>query len=397
MLEMGKGLVKKGHDVTYLILGDKNYRGKNLKIESPKNIGRVKIIYTRSLPYSLIKNPNALKGVISLIFYFIFKIPKLFYFSLKNNIIHLSKPLPFGAVSVLIIKFFSGKKFVLDLDDLEGIGGFATINQKGKTFNKLVISFFEEFMPKKADAVTVVSKFLERKVELLDINRNKIFYVPNGADIKKFKSKRKNKELLKELNCEGKKIIGYVGRFGFGGINWDMLLDTFKIINDKDKKTKLLIVGGGQTLDKAKEYVKKLEIDKKVIFTGNVSRDSVPEYISIMDICLVPYSDEFPHTFINRSRSSIKLYEYMAMGKAIVATDIGEIHEALKDDCGALVKSNNPKDYAEKILELLKKPKLIEKYSKNVLKKVRKNYNYDNLCKIFENAYKFVKKESKTK
>jgi glycosyltransferase involved in cell wall biosynthesis len=86
-----------------------------------------------------------------------------------------------------------------------------------------------------------------------------------------------------------------------------------------------MIVGEGFLEKSLRELVKDLGIEDKVIFTGSVPHHKIPEYISSADICVAPFRD----TKVTRCKSPLKIVEYMAMGKAIVAGNVGEVRRLL--------------------------------------------------------------------
>jgi glycosyltransferase involved in cell wall biosynthesis len=70
--------------------------------------------------------------------------------------------------------------------------------------------------------------------------------------------------------------------------------------------------------------------------------------------------------------------EAMACGTVVLATPVGAIPDIIKDgETGFLLKSNDPKHIAERILELLNKPELLDKVSINAYNYVRKNFSYE--------------------
>ena len=122
-------------------------------------------------------------------------------------------------------------------------------------------------------------------------------------------------------------------------------------------------------------------------FTGIVSYQEIPQYLAACDILVsphVPNPDGTP--FFG---SPTKLFEYMAMGKGIVASNLAQIGEVLEHQKTAwLVKPGDVKDLADGILRLAQDKKLREELGKNARQKAIKNYTWEEnvkrLIKVFE-------------
>jgi glycosyltransferase involved in cell wall biosynthesis len=93
-----------------------------------------------------------------------------------------------------------------------------------------------------------------------------------------------------------------------------------------------------------KNMINCARIEDRVLFTGTVPFADMPRYVASFDAAVVPQDKAEPH------RSPIKLYEYMASGKPIVAADVGQIAEIITDgENGLLYDADSPKQLAEKI------------------------------------------------
>lgn len=108
----------------------------------------------------------------------------------------------------------------------------------------------------------------------------------NAVDTEKFKINNEvRNRARKELNVEGKKVIGHVGRFN-PQKNHDFLIDIFNEINKIDKDTVLLLIGEGYLKDKIEEKVNRLGLDKSVKFLG--LRADINDLMQAMDLFLFP-------------------------------------------------------------------------------------------------------------
>jgi glycosyltransferase involved in cell wall biosynthesis len=112
----------------------------------------------------------------------------------------------------------------------------------------------------------------------------------------------------------------------------DVLLDAFARMKDHVPGAHLLIVGEGPQGDALRAHATGLGIGRDVIFMGKVAHEEMPELLAAMDVAVAPYL-EVPGFYF----SPLKLYEYMASGLAIVASDAGEIAALVRDGQSGLV------------------------------------------------------------
>src|SRR5207244_7734796 len=94
----------------------------------------------------------------------------------------------------------------------------------------------------------------------------------------------------------------------------------------------LLLVGDGPLRPQAEAEVRLAGLEKAVTFAGSVAHDDVPRYVAAMDVAVAPYPalDEFYY-------SPLKLFEYMAAGRAVVASRAGQVAEVLVDGASGLL------------------------------------------------------------
>jgi glycosyltransferase involved in cell wall biosynthesis len=169
----------------------------------------------------------------------------------------------------------------------------------------------------------------------------------------------------------GKKVVVYVGELSeWHGV--EMLID----LAEKLKDVKFLMVG--KNLETLREETKKRDFSERFAFTGFVRYEEVPKYICAADVAIAPYKKiDKMETFYF---SPIKIFEYMACGKAVVASDLEIIRDVIKDTkCGLLAKAGDVEDFAEKIKRLLDDDILRKRLGENGRKAVEK-YSWDKVA-----------------
>lgn len=172
----------------------------------------------------------------------------------------------------------------------------------------------------RSDRITTVSPSLVERLKKFGYEAK---LITNGVDTDIFKpmDSREGKRMLGlDDRCF---VIGYVGSIE----RWyalDEVINAFPEILNYRENAKLMIVGGSLFTD-YESYLKKLArqraMEEMVIFTGLVEYKNLPEYISAMDVCLIPLS---PPAWVNIAMPN-KFFEYSACGKPILSTPIPDI------------------------------------------------------------------------
>ena len=178
-------------------------------------------------------------------------------------------------------------------------------------------------------------------------------------------------ELRADLGLpQDKWIVAYIGQLW----PWkkpEFIIDAFRFVKDHD--VILLFVGGSeQDIRRLREYAARINV-KNVIFKKFVQPSIVPKYLMAAD-CLVHYT---PSTGLLKSYSPLKIFEYMAAGKPILAPRQPWIEEVLKDgETALLFDEDSPCDLAEKIKLLRRDKELAKRISRNA-KLESSKYTYE--------------------
>ena len=174
----------------------------------------------------------------------------------------------------------------------------------------------------RSDAITTVSPSLVDQLAGFGYDSKLITNGVNTDYFKPMDSKEGKRRLGLKEDCF---VIGFAGVIE----RWyalDEVIRTFSEVLRYREDAKLLIVGGSLFTDyesDLKELARNLAIDDKVIFTGLVEYKNLPEYISAMDVCLIPLS---PPQWVHIAMPN-KFFEYSACGKPILSTPIPNIME----------------------------------------------------------------------
>ena len=172
------------------------------------------------------------------------------------------------------------------------------------------------------------------------LKKGKVKILKNAIEYEQFVyNSQKREDIRKKLGVDDKIVIGHIGRFNEQK-NHKFLIEVFKEIAEKNDKCLLLLVGDGTLMDKTKEQVKAMNLDKKVLFLG--VRKDVPELLMGMDVFVFPsFYEGMPNTVIEAQSAGLKCLISDSITKEAKITPLVE-YVSLDE---------NAKEWANKVLE----------------------------------------------
>jgi glycosyltransferase involved in cell wall biosynthesis len=184
----------------------------------------------------------------------------------------------------------------------------------------------ELWLLSRADAVLTVSTALKEYVVSLGIEPRQVYPMPNCVDSSRFKPKPRNSEVRGQWGLGDEPVLGFVGglRPWHGVEVLPTLLDRLR---QRHSNLHLVIVGNGPLQSKLECGLRERGLMQRVIFTGSVSHEKVAEMIPQFDVALAPYP-QLEHAFYF---SPLKIFEYMACGVPLVAAELGQIGEVVRN------------------------------------------------------------------
>lgn len=179
---------------------------------------------------------------------------------------------------------------------------------------------------RRADRVIVITEALRTEMIARGVPGNRIVVVPNAVDPSRFAGQSPDDALRRELGLDGKTVVGYVGSLvDYEGL--DVLIAAVDILRRRRDDIAVLIVGGGAAARDLNAMVRDRGLDDVVRLTGLVPPDDVARYYSLIDIAPFP---RLPLP-VCQMVSPLKPFEAMAMGKAVVGSDVAALAEIVDD------------------------------------------------------------------
>jgi glycosyltransferase involved in cell wall biosynthesis len=359
---MARNLSENGREVQLIVPSMKKEKNPWLKpFNNTKYLPTIRSPYPASITFSIL-----------LFFYVIRALKK------ENSCCIIVDPSSLlGTLGILLL--FRDTKLILDIRSppvIEGVRGFL---QKIQYYMALTIAKYFY------DGITVITPALKADIcNRFRIDPSRVGIWTSGVSLHLFryeKCKVASNELKKQLGLDHKFILMYHGVFREG------LQETIEAISRLaaiHHDIIFFILGTGSTEGKLKSLVREKLLEDNVYFHKPVSYEDVPKFISMCDVGIIPIpKSNYWHS------SALKLLEYLAMEKPIIATDLPFHRQIFKyGDCGLLITSNNPENIAFAIEQMYMKRNLLKKMGKTGRSIVEQYYSWKSKAEDFERFFK---------
>jgi glycosyltransferase involved in cell wall biosynthesis len=211
-----------------------------------------------------------------------------------------------------------------------------------------------------ADLVVVVSRTIRDELVARGVAPARVLVNPNGVDPERYSPSVGGEAVRRRLGLEGKRVLGFIGTFG----RWhgaEVLADAFAALVARRpewrQSLRLLMAGDGLTRPEVERRLRAHGVADLAVLTGTIPQEDGPAHLAACDVLVsphVPNADGSP--FIG---SPTKVFEYMAMGRGIVASRLGQIGEVLRhEETALLVEPDDAQATAAACERLLDDPSL---------------------------------------
>ncbi|MBC7951783.1 MAG: glycosyltransferase family 4 protein [Rhodospirillaceae bacterium] len=189
-----------------------------------------------------------------------------------------------------------------------------------------------------ADAALPVTGVLARHVRQSGVPEDRITVIHNGIDRSHFSAAVDGQAVRRELGLDGKVVLGFTGFIR----EWHGLPQVVDAMKALPANVHFLVVGDGPARGELEAHAARLGMAERVTCLGLVGRDRVAACIKAFDVALQPQAVDYA--------SPLKLFEYMALSRAILAPDQSNIREVLADGHNALLFRHG--DFAQQLARL---------------------------------------------
>ncbi|MCB9244833.1 MAG: glycosyltransferase family 4 protein [Flavobacteriales bacterium] len=264
------------------------------------------------------------------------------------------------------------------LQSWKSLSGFAM-----NTFKYLIeiplAEWVERYNLKNASVVVVVSEELRSQLEQKGVQRERIVFYPNGVDPEVYNPERNGTAVREKLGLNDSLVMGFIGSFG----QWhgtdilaEAIVEFYELYPQFIHKVRFVLIGDGLMMETVKQILKGLRNREDVILTGMIPQNEAVDYLAACNILLSPHKPNPDGTRFFGSPT--KLFEYMALGKGIVASDLEQIGDILQDGINArLVEPGDPTALAKAIYEAALDPEAMKNMGLHARRDVLEKYSWE--------------------
>ncbi len=185
----------------------------------------------------------------------------------------------------------------------------------------------ERYVWNRADAIVTITSYFRDLIIEAGVPEERVHVIANAVDENAFASAEDGSARTR-LGLDGKVVIGYVGAMN----HWrrlDLLIEAFAALSHKHPSAHLLLIGEGPDRAEIADRARSLGLESRVTFTGRVAHREIPSHLAALDVAVIPHSNAYG--------SPMKLFEYMAAGKATLAPWLPPIVSVIGYDDGGLL------------------------------------------------------------
>lgn len=345
--DLAAELVKKGYSVT-IFASSYNHFSRKEVIKSnervkEESINGVRFVWLRTKPRY---EGNGIKRLLNMVSY-LFNVLKVRKNYVKPDIVIGSSVHLFAPLAAYFICRKADARFLCEVRDLwpQTLIDMGTISN----YHPLAVFFrsIERFVYKRASKIITLLPGAYQYISRFGVDKEKVVYIPNGVDIKKFDDN--NKE-VKDLNILDSKSFNCVYAGAHGEANkLDNILDAAKIIQSMgNNNIKFYFIGDGPEKNKLIEYSREKNLDNAK-FIEQVDKSFIPGILAHSDLLIFNLKDVDVFKY---GISSNKLFDYMCASKPIVFAC--KCYNDIVADAGAgiSVPPENPKELADAIMSV---------------------------------------------
>ena len=228
-----------------------------------------------------------------------------------------------------------------------------------------------------ASLVVVVSDVLRDELVAHGMDHGRILVNPNGVDVDALAPVRAHgpAEWRRRLGRPEAPTVGFIGTFGlWHGVR--VLPEIIARVASARDDVRWIIVGAGALFDEVRGDVERRGLGDRVELTGVVPRERAVELLAACDVCVSPHVPNPDGTRFFGSPT--KLFEYMGLGKPIVASDLEQIGEVIEHErTGLLCPPGDAEAAAQAVVRLLGDDALRDRLGTAALAEAEARYSWD--------------------
>jgi len=277
----------------------------------------------------------------------------------KESIFYIQR-FNYHSFAPLLVHLFRKNKIIFDMDDWD-------MRENCPYYFGFYPSSKSEYLTRKIAKLSATcigaSRYLFNYLKQFN---KKVYYIPTGVDVESF-----DPNLNKGNN--DKIIFSWTGTVFHREIfeNVVFIIDCFSALLNKYPHINLEITGWGKYFKEINKIVAGIKTNGKIVIKTWIHPMQMPDYLATTNIGLVPL---IQNTRFNLAKSPTKLFEYMAMAKPVIASDIGEAGHIIQDGFNGFL-ANSKEGFIRKMEELILNQRLREDMGNLARKTVEREYS----------------------
>lgn len=303
----------------------------------------------------------------------------------KPNLLHAHSPV-LNALPALFVGRMLHLPVVYEVRSLWEDAGVDQGTYTQGNWKYRLAKFLESLACSRANQVVALCEGLKQDLIGRGIPESRITVVPNGFDAHAFTKQSAGRISDRFPELKGKQVIGFFGSF-FHWEGLDLLVRAMGRIVKTRGDTTLLLVGGGVAEKDLKNLVRENKLDENVVMRGWVSQSEVSMLYSLVDVLVYPR-----HSMrLTELVTPLKPLEAMAMGKAVIASDVGGHRELVEQGrTGFLFKAGDVDDLVRVLEKVLEDEDLRRTIAKGGEEWVRRERSWEKVTRAYQEVYRGV-------
>lgn len=240
--------------------------------------------------------------------------------------------------------------------------------------------FLERMVYSSVDLILALTPWLSQYVVRMGARKTRVKILPEGVDTDLFHPGYDCSQIQRKWGVRKQDfVVLFMGTlFEFSGL--DFFIRQFPELVKQVPQAKLVIVGDGPQRTKLARIVAELGLAGRVVFTGFQPYETLPQYINLAAICINPFlltkatTDVFP----------AKVLQYLACGKAVVATPLPGMKSVIPGEQQGVVYADGAAEMIGEIVSLSKSARRRQRLEKAGLSYVRRRHSYSQIARELE-------------
>jgi glycosyltransferase involved in cell wall biosynthesis len=329
--------------------------------------GRTQSLWHRFMPLAFIA---------TLIFFIIQSLKEMIIF--RPSIVISAHASPIVGVVATVSSKLTFRPLLMGCPDWMSAYAAGLVNKPMNSLGPTILQMVEFGLYNLSNHVFATTAFLKKLLISHGLNPEKITIIPNGVDTSKFTPEVDTTEIRQKHRLENSCVVLFTGHLeDWAGVN--LLYDLAEKLNAEVSGALILLVGAGASVSDLFEKLVSKNLGHMLSHAGLHPYEEMPKYTAASDIALCI----FPDTPVSHAASPLKLFEYLASGRAVVATHVAGTVEIINDASGILVPPGDVESICNAVVTLCRSKSLREKLGTQGRALVVEKYDWKILGETF--------------